>query len=316
MTILGSCVISVNSAGPAAAETNVFWIVPNEIRQMAGWLISRCAISANGIGGLYTTGVGDMIQHITDPDANLSAPYPTSSTFITVTITGPDFLVKSPGDTDPEIAVLLTDRLSGYTGHFKVGSKLYTLYSSRWSNFIGKAASTKRGGDSTIWDPYEPPAADKMTYECDANLGSPAAVDCLQLQYQHPGSPTDTVTIPSNRVRLFSYKSCYLGVSSTIATVLTWQQIQAALDTLMSICVQNPVHSSIGGRAFYGTQPQFSARQLASSSDAGAGADITGLNALPPHANATLFTVDESATASCTWLAVVDGHPISVCDGK
>ena len=72
-----------------------------------------------------------------------------------------------------------------------------------------------------------------------------------------------------------------------------------------------------GGRAYYEHQPALSSRRRKRGSDADAG--LTGLNALPPHANLTLFQQTEPFVGvaeemkSCTWMAVERGRTVAGC---
>ena len=200
---------------------------------------------------------------------------------------------------------------------------------NRWYMFDATSLSMTRGG-LRHWSTQAPLARDEVTYECDSDLGNPIADDCLILQYQHPGSESDTITVPSNtESKLLSYRklsllaflldyadlshseSCHLAISASVAITLTWAQVQAALDTLMNMCIQHPLQASVGGKAYYGPESQLDGRQ---ASVTVAQSNLTGLNALPPYANITLFTVDASASEDCTWQAIVDNLPVTTCD--
>ena len=50
-------------------------------------------------------------------------------------------------------------------------------------------------GGSTPWWKQIPDAADEMTYECDAKLGAPEAVDCAKLEYGELGADDDTFSV-------------------------------------------------------------------------------------------------------------------------
>ena len=103
-----------------------------------------------------------------------------------------------------------------------------------------------------------------------------------------------------------------MAISAATTLVLTWQQIQAALGTLMNVCLQNPSRPAYGGRAYYQQTAKVSRRKKRQ-------AQATGLNALPPHANLTLFQqrepwVDPAAELrSCTWGAVSTGANVGNC---
>ena len=87
----------------------------------------------------------------------------------------------------------------------------------------------------------------------------------------------------------------------------------------MNICITDPVFGSRGGHAYHGPQPtiQNSGRKKRKRQDA----NLSGLNALPPGVNMTIFKQtepwvnDEVEMKTCTWLAVSKGEPISTCPG-
>ena len=61
----------------------------------------------------------------------------------------------------------------------------------------------QRGGRNIPWWREHPLASDKMTYECDAGLGSPNVMDCSQLQHQI-GARTDNIQIAAGEVNFLS----------------------------------------------------------------------------------------------------------------
>lgn len=109
-------------------------------------------------------------------------------------------------------------------------------------------------------------------------------------------------------------ETCYLAISATANVVLTWSQIRAAMSTLFNTCVQHPLQAARGGRAYYRPpQARLSGRLVERKGD------TTALNALPAHANITVFQQLEPWTnptielKTCTWLAVKKGMPVSAC---
>ena len=48
-----------------------YFIVPEEVREMAGWVIRNC-VQATGLGGFVTRNISDAISYVTRPGSNLS----------------------------------------------------------------------------------------------------------------------------------------------------------------------------------------------------------------------------------------------------
>lgn len=190
----------------------------------------------------------------------------------------------------------------------------------------------ERGGSLTWWDDKAPQAPDEMQYECDAGLGTPSLADCTKIQWQGLGPPSDTVTVgPGTTKFLTSSKcrealtsglkgacnniirlmltchsdSCNLAISASIITVVTWAQLQTALDTLMNVCVENPPTAPQGGRAYHQLQTPHKRSRTGSS--------LTGLNALPSHVNMTILEHKAPATVNCEWEAAQKRQPVSSC---
>ena len=173
----------------------------------------------------------------------------------------------------------------------------------------------QRGGSKT-WLPAGSMASMQttydMAYECDASLGSPPEADCSQLEWSQLGPPSDTVSVAPGVATFVHSNSCYLAISASANLILTWQQIRAAVEALLVICVMQPFNSPQGGRAYYKVQ----SKTLQGWNKK---RDVTGLNALPPHANITLFEQSEPWTnandevKSCSWHAVSSRTAVSTC---
>lgn len=117
-----------------------------------------------------------------------------------------------------------------------------------------------------------------MTYECDAKLGSPKTMDCTQLQKQISSS-TDNLQLHPEKTKFLASSehegcaadtfhgligaigTCHVAISTTVSIVLTWKQIQTALDALSGICVSHPRQPTQGGRAFYRKSPTSKGRR-------------------------------------------------------
>lgn len=122
------------------------------------------------------------------------------------------------------------------------------------TDFYYRALAVGRGGGIPWWYRKTPQAVDRMAYDCDANLGAPHAADCSQLDYSQLGPPSDTVVIGPGAPKVLTLKDCGVAVSATAPVIITWAQIRAALDTLIDICVSNPLKSPLGGKAYYVSQ--------------------------------------------------------------
>lgn len=78
------------------------------------------------------------------------------------------------------------------------------------------------------------------------------------------------------------------------------------------VCVQNPIKSVKGGRAYYGKQTVSSwingktKRQVT-------GPSVDAKEALPPGINATIFKHDPKSNLSCEWTLAAEGKDLSSC---
>lgn len=98
----GTCMVQVDVAGPRLPGT--FDFIPGDIRHMAETVVGECVNGPNKIGGFATSDLQTVNGWITVPETSLDQPYPTSTAFLTVTVTSvvPDWL--SPGNYDPIVA--------------------------------------------------------------------------------------------------------------------------------------------------------------------------------------------------------------------
>ena len=252
--------------------------------------------------------------------------YPSTTAYFTVTVSGQYNRYFRPGNTDPSIALTLSAAEQTLSDKGRQGSSYSALHHLGAQYWQLQAENMRRTGTKDWWATNSlaiAVAADQMAYECDASLGSPSPVDCTQIEWNQlgPFSGSDTLAVGGpNQVSFFHSNTCYLAISASTPMLLSWDQVKTALGTLMSICIQNPTHPAQGGRAYY---HQAVAGQAVAVSKEGnrrkRQADHTGLNALPPSANITLFEQREQWTnptveqKSCTWLAVTGGKPVNVC---
>ena len=139
-------------------------------------------------------------------------------------------------------------------------------------------------GSANTWFSYVARPMEEMTYQCDSSLGHPEHIDCNKLQYSQLGYPSDTLSIQPGKDISLKSGTCGIVISALVVVVLQWEQITTAVNELIEICVNNPTSTSLGGKAFWGSQSPVSL--------GGSGGkwkrNITTLNALPPSVNITL----------------------------
>ena len=257
---------------------------------------------------------------------------------MTITISNTEDYEYQPGDTDPVIA----SYLSNYAA--KLSSLISSLEQSPKRKFLmdearrlrDRSMDMMRGGHISWWFDLDihdmsgsssnegeledtansPPSStpdDKssMTYQCDGTLGSPQATDCDQLAWSGLKSPSTIEVLNPETPNIYTFGSCALGVSSPIATQISWAHLLTAFETLNTLCVQNPIKSVKGGRAFYGTQSVNSWINGKRDSIAG----VNGFDALPKGINATVWNHSDKKNVDlkCEWRLATEGKDITYC---
>ena len=178
-----------------------------------------------------------------------------------------------------------------------------------------------RGEGRSWYDRYSlglssTPSEDTTTYKCDAKLGKPQLVDCSQLEYSQPYHLNDGLPLQPGLTKFFYSETCNIGVSVSRSTTIRWGQIKSAIDELIETCVNNPLTSSMGGRAFSGHQPIDTAGKRRRKRDE------DSRNALPPGVNITLFQqfeifgtppTDSEEIESCTWQKALQDQNVRAC---
>ena len=175
---------------------------------------------------------------------------PSSTSFLTVTISSHARRFR-PGDTDPSIPLAIMGIVDMELQKLSPASIEYTLRDADKSLWHVAATYMTRVGEVVWWTSLTFKGFDNTTYECDAALGSPAAVDCTEIEWQQLMPDSDHLEVGPSQVLFLHSKTCYLSVSATVALVLSWEQIRVALTTLLNACVQNPYNLQKGGRAYY-----------------------------------------------------------------
>ena len=217
--------------------------------------------------------------------------------------------------------------------HAKPNSDIAKMLETNMAIWVSQAERMNQGGSVPWWE--VPSQASEMTYECNEGLGSPSIADCTQIESSQLGAPSDTVALHPGATTFLHLNTCYFAISATTALIVNWDQIRAALLTLINVCVRNPLQPSKGGRAHWGAPPkQLSGLRKRQGNQGGVTGKLEletiylispvthfdiGWNALPPHANITVFQQSEqwkgaiAELQSCTWKAVTNGVSVSKC---
>lgn len=109
-----------------------------------------------------------------------------------------------------------------------------------------------------------------------------------------------------------SIGTCALGVSSLTPTTIVWAHLLAAFNALNMLCVQNPIKSVKGGRAYFAKQPVSSWINGKVKKDS-VDDSINGTEALPPGINATIFEHNPKSQLACKWTLAEERRNISSC---
>ena len=233
-----------------------------------------------------------------------------STTFVTVVVSNKSNEASSPGNYDPSMPIWFGAYAVAAARTSIVGSPSERFYLMQAAAWTMQSMAMSRGG-TTSWYETESPTSDLMTYECDVNLGSPSITGCTDIEWNQLGVLQGTLSVGPGNTKFLKSNTCYLAISASIAMVLSWAQIHAAVSTLMNICISPAFQAGQGGgRAYYGAQPQTSSRIRRDV------APLSGLNALPLQANITIFEQTEPYSSpqdeinGCTWQAVLNGQSV------
>lgn len=309
--------MTVQPAGPFLTRNRWprYRAIPDDLRALAARVIQRC-VTLSGVGGFGTFGFANLANHVLNGRTYLDSQerdWPLSVSFLTIDVKQFGRRNLNPGNTDPEVARALAATTLEI-------SRFYNPYSSRKSPsslWTIQAENMLRGSDAA-WYQKLSTSVNEMSYDCDTGLGSPSTIDCNQIEWNQLGStkpPSDTLTVGPGVTTILHSNTCYLAISAAVSLVLTWAQVRTAVSTLMNVCLRAPNQAAQGGRAFYAAPQRISRRKLKDRESTA----LTGLNALPPHANITIFEQRQAWTNpaaelnTCTWEAVTRGLPVSTC---
>ena len=104
---LGSCRVSIETAGPPEHLPHSVLLRPRELRGLAGFLIQKCAVENRGIGGFVTIGFTSALSYIHNPTKTWGG------NFLTISIQprlrrNRNLNALEPGSHDTNIAVMLS----------------------------------------------------------------------------------------------------------------------------------------------------------------------------------------------------------------
>ena len=291
--------------------------VPNILYIIAVALCYKC-VQSSGRGGFATQDFIYAVDWATEhgPPFEWRQIPPIGAEFLTITISGPTGKLFTPGNTDPAIPAVIAKTVLTWNKP-KDGSGLPEHELERAEFWKGRCEEMQRGGKETWWAVQPPLEASSMSYQCDGLLGSPASVDCAQIEWNQLGLLSDMLNIESG-VLFLHHNACFLAISAAVPLVITWNQIRVAMSALMNLCIE--VGTPQGGRAYF--KPQQNLISGRKEKHKRQSQKISGLNALPPNLNITIFeqletwTNPTSELNTCTWKAISSGRTIESCNSK
>ncbi len=154
--------------------------------------------------------------------------------------------------------------------------------------------------------------AGKMTYLCDGNLGEPQPVDCEKLSWSGLKAPDVIETLKPETPAVYTSGTCAFGVSSPVALSISWAHLLTAFETINTLCVQSPMKTVKGGRAYFGAQSVDS--WINGKRDSVGG--VNGSEALPPGVNVTVWKhgIVRNVDPVCEWQLAMNGKDIRQCE--
>ena len=285
---------------------------PNQLYLIAVSLCQAC-VEDSGRGGFATLDMIHAVDWAIDSTSQWRTRPPIAMAFLTIMVSGPTGRLYKPGSYDPEIAVAIGATIRKFDAS-RDGSQPAPSVVRKLEYWEYRSEQMQRGGTDETWWAISPPLDASMNYECDERLGSPASVDCADVEWNQLSPSSDILNIRPGVLFLHS-KTCFLAISAAIFLTVTWKQIRVGVAALLNLCNNNPLQAPQGGRAYFQTRPiSISGKYKRQAKN------VSGLNALPPHLNITIFEQSESWTNpneelnTCTWKAVSSGKPVTSCN--
>ena len=168
---------------------------------------------------------------------------------------------RNPGNVAPAVAYAVADNLDGHAN--PANSAAARNGHQNAEAFRDQGARMEEDGNTDWWDliPSSAGSNDEMDYACDSDLGSPAEVDCTQIEWNQLSPVSDNLAVAPGAPTFLHSNTCFLAISSSTKQVLSWAQIRTAVSALINACVQPPYGSSQGGRAYYRAPPEHGSKR-------------------------------------------------------
>jgi hypothetical protein len=125
-----------------------------------------------------------------------------TSTYITVTVGNTEGKSRSPGNFDPSVAVLVAEYLANRARGQPMDQQ--RRINSLIRDFNRRTQAMNAGGQSTTFWGAIKASQEEMSYECDATLGTPAEVDCAQVEWSELGADDDTLSVGPGITKVLS----------------------------------------------------------------------------------------------------------------
>lgn len=149
----GTCDIIFHTSGQSAQSQDPVWIVPNDIKAMAAWVLARCV--SGGKGGMVTKGLENTIDPITNSDSKIfpDPALPPSSTFYSLHVWNhtPSDIDWNPGNSDPDVGDALAQTLHRAGRAAPAGSPAEAELERREEYLWAAVGRTEYGEPVTNW---------------------------------------------------------------------------------------------------------------------------------------------------------------------
>lgn len=170
----GTCNIRFQAAGPAAERLDVVPFIPNDMRNMAGFVYEHCiedvlhqGIKPGTQGGYVSKELSNTIDYLTDPDADIAGfflEWPLNTSYFTMmmwdinaeTSTEPE-MDFNPGNEDPILGNQILSEIDIAMDKFKEGSHAKQELRLRYEYVRRASEHMHLDGSGNKWWDYWPP---------------------------------------------------------------------------------------------------------------------------------------------------------------
>ena len=115
--------------------------------------------------------------------------------YFTISVTGPNAVLYRPGAFDPAIPGAVSKSLLNAAQKAPDSSYSQLQLMIGAQDWATTGATMTRGGHVPWWEATSVPGSDKVLYECDAILGSPAVADCSQIRWDQLSPASDMLVV-------------------------------------------------------------------------------------------------------------------------